>query len=436
MELTEDCVAEPAAAVASPAPALAAPVSAKRSWSRLLPEPGAQRAIALATFVNTFGSGMFMTSSTLYFTQMVGLSTANYALGLFVGSMVGLVASLVIGRVADRVGARETQIAVMLSGAAGMSCFMFVSVFWQFMLVASLMGLVYAATTSSQAPLIRGFGGAQPAVYRAYLRSVTNLAMALGALGAGVAIEIGSRSAYLTMIGGRAAAFAGCALVLTRVPHLAPVRGAALTGRWQAMRDRPYLVATGLNACMSLHFAVPTVLLPLWIVEDTHAPRWMVSGVFVLNTVIVVCLQVRVSRGVEDHRSASRRMLWAGLAIAAGLTLTGAAAGVPAWVAVALLLAGTAVYTIGELWHAAASMEYSFGLAAPHLQGQYSGVFGIGTGVAQALAPSVVGVLPLRLGTPGLILLGLLFLGVGAVSRPLLSLALRHVDPAKGAVAP
>jgi dipeptide/tripeptide permease len=117
-------------------------------------------------------------------------------------------------------------------------------------------------------------------------------------------------------------------------------------------------------------------------------------------------------------------MLWAGLAIAGGLALLASAAGPPSGVAVALVLAGIVVYTLGELWHAAASMEYQFGLAPAEAQGQYSGVFGLGQGLAQALAPAIVGV-GLSLGVPGLIGLGLAFLAVGALTRPLLSLVLR-----------
>src|ERR1700759_1048909 len=82
----------------------------------LLPETSAQRAISLATFVNTFGSGVYMTISALFFTQIVGVSTAQYGAGLFVSAMLGLAAGLIAGRVADRVGAREAQIVVKLIG--------------------------------------------------------------------------------------------------------------------------------------------------------------------------------------------------------------------------------------------------------------------------------------------------------------------------------
>ena len=393
--------------------------------ARLLPETGPQRAISLATFVNTFGSGIFLTVSALYFTQIVHLSTALYAAGLFIGSIVGLLVGLVAGQVADRVGARETQMAVKLSGAVGMTCYLFVTDFWQFLAVSAVVGIATGAHGPCQSPLIRAYGGENPVRFRAYQRSLTNLAIAFGVLVAGVAIAVGTPFAYQVVLAVRAGAYVVCVLALTRVPHLAPTSRGTLDRRWMALRDVPYLAATTLNSLMSIHFVVPSLLLPLWVAGQTNAPRAVVSAALILNTAIVVCLQVRASKGVDDPASAGTRMLWAGLAVAAGLTLLALAHGPSLVVATALVLIGVAVYTLGELWHAAAAMEYEYGLAAAHAQGQYSGVFALGQGLAQALAPIVVGTVGLGHGVPGLLALGGGFLVVGAVNRPLLRAVLR-----------
>jgi len=51
-------------------------------------------------------------------------------------------------------------------------------------------------------------------------------------------------------------------------------------------------------------------------------------------------------------------------------------------------------------------------------------VFGLGQGLAQAVAPAIVGV-SIGFGVQGVIGLGLVFLVVGALSGPLLSVVLR-----------
>ncbi|MFJ1753532.1 MFS transporter [Kitasatospora sp. NPDC088134] len=423
MGLTGNAPAVEGPAVGAPRP--------RSPLARLLPETAEQRALAAGSFVNSLGAGMFMTSSVLYFTRIVGLPMAEVATGLFCGAMAGLAAGLVAGRIADRWGAKETQIGVMLIGAATVACYLAVRTFWPYLLVSVLLGVVFAAAKSSQAPLVRHFGGDNPTVFRAYLRSSTNLAIALGALIAGVGIQLDSAPAYLCLVGGRAVGFAGSALALLRLPRPAPLPPPGDgRRRWGALRDRPYLTATVLNSLMALHYAVPTFLLPLWIVDHTAAPRWMVSGALLLNTVLVIGLQVRVSRGVDDTGAAGLRMRYAGAAVLVGLVMMAAASGRSTWVAVALLLAAVAVYTFGELWHAAASMEYSFGLAAPHAQGEYSGVFGLGAGVAEALAPAVIGALALTWGPPGFLALGLGFLVVGASCRPLIDHSLRKAAEA------
>lgn len=407
----------------------------KRSLSaRLLPETGPQRAISLATFVNTFGSGLFLTVGALYFTRIVHLSTQRYAIGLLVGSLVGLLVGLVAGRVADRVGARETQMVVKLTGAVGMVGYLFVSNFWQFVVVSAVVGIATGAHAPCQSPLIRAYGGDNPVRFRAYQRSLTNLAIALGVLVAGIAIAVGSPLAYQVVLGIRAGAYVACVLALLRVPRVTPTHRGTLDRRWMALRDYPYLAATMLNSLMSIHFVVPGLLLPLWIANETHAPASIVSVGLILNTVIVVCLQVRASRGVDDPRSAGTRMLWAGFAVAAGLGLLALAHGPSAVLATVLILVGVGVYTFGELWHAAAAMEYEFGLAAPHAQGQYSGVFALGQGLAQAVAPVIVGAISLGHGVPGLLVLGLGFLVVGAANRPLLAMALRSRAGAIGVI--
>jgi len=403
--------------------------------ARLLPERGPQRRLTLATFANSFGGGMFVTCSALYFTTVLGFSADQVAFGLFLGASIGLVAGVFGGRLADRWGARETHVAVMLFGGLSMAFNLVIRSQWQYNLVCVAIGLVYAADKASKAPMIRAFGGADPTGYRAYLRSVINLALALGAATAGVGMAIGSPLAYRCLIAGRIVAFIGCALVESGLPRVS-TPNAELVDRWAAFRDRPYLTATVLNSVMSLHAAMPTFLLPLWVAEYTHAPRWTVSGLLVLNTLLIVFLQVPVSRGVEGHRAAGRRMSWAGAALLAGFGLMALAEGRGTVVATAVLAGGMAVYTLGELWHAAASMEWSFGLAPANAQGQFAGVFGLGGGFAEAVGPAVLSVLVLGLGRLGWLLLGAGLLAVGAASPPLVAWAGRSGVPAGSAVEP
>lgn len=73
------------------------------------PPPGPIRILAAATFVNMVGSGFYLTSSLLFFTRVVGLTTNQVGFGLAVAALTGIACGVPLGHVADRVGpARRT----------------------------------------------------------------------------------------------------------------------------------------------------------------------------------------------------------------------------------------------------------------------------------------------------------------------------------------
>jgi dipeptide/tripeptide permease len=203
---------------------------------------------------------------------------------------------------------------------------------------------------------------------------------------------------------------------MLRIPRVRPLPAPAGRRSWIALRDRPYVAITSLNGVMYVHGMVLTYALPLWIVEHTTAPRWMVSSLVVLNTALVVVAQVRASRGVDNAVAAGRAMRRAGVAFFIGVGLMGLATGVSRPLAVAFLFVGVAIYTAGEIWQSAGSSELMYGMAPPALQGQYVGVFTLGQGTANAVAPAIVGLACLGLGRLGWLLVAtaLLLAGLAA----------------------
>ncbi|GAA2383348.1 MFS transporter [Catellatospora methionotrophica] len=396
----------------------AAPVP-NRSWPverGLIPARGPQRVIALATFVNMVGTGVFMTSAALFFTRSVGLPLTKVALGMGAAALVGMLAGMPVGHLADRRGPREIYLITLIVRAVSMASLVFVHTFWLFVVVVCLTQLANSAGGAARGPLVRGFGGTNLTEFRSYLRSVANLAGCCGALAAGMAVQLDTRGAYLALVLGNALSFVACAAVITRLPALPPVPAPAEAGRWVVLRDRPYLVVTALDAVMSIQGQVLVFALPLWITLHTDAPRWFIGVAVAVNTALVAALQVRASRGIDTGLAAGRALRRSGLAFLVGMALMAATAGLPGWVAVALLTVGIAAHTVGELWHAAASLELQFRLAPAHAQGQYTGVSGFGTGLANVVAPTVLGLLCVTWGAPGWLLMGAVFVVVGLLS--------------------
>lgn len=228
----------------------------------LLPETAPQRVLAGSNFACTLGSGLYLTAGVLYFTQAVHLPASQVGLGLGVAGLGSLVIGIAAGRLADVRGARRVHALTLLVRALATAGFVLVHGFWPFVLAVGVATGAQAAGLAARSPLIRHYGGARPQQFRAYLRAVTNIGVALGALLAGWAVQVGTETAYHLMVLGIGISCVASALVLVGLPPVAP--GPAAGGpRWNALRDRPYLLVTLLDGIMAVQFKVLTVALPL-----------------------------------------------------------------------------------------------------------------------------------------------------------------------------
>ncbi|WP_067140648.1 MFS transporter [Microtetraspora malaysiensis] len=400
---------------------------------RILPPQGPPRLLALAQLAGAVGDGAFIVCSALFFTRIVGLSPTQVGFGLTLGWGVGSVAGIPLGHLADRRGPRGTAILLAVATAAAIGSFLLVRSPWAFTVAACLYASCQSGLTAARQALLAGLVDRERRTeIRAYLQSTVNGGLALGAALGGVALQLDTREAYLTIFTMDAASFLAAALVLRRLPAVAvpaaPAPGTAPVvaagPKLAVLRDRPYALVTFLNMIMMLYMPLLSLVLPLWIVGHTAAPHWTVSALLVVNTASVVLFQVRVARGVTGLRTASRFVRRSGVVMLAAcavfaLSATGASAtGASAWTAVAVLLAGAALQAIGEMTLSAGAWEIGFGLAPSDKQGQYQGFFGSGAAIARMLGPLLLTTLVMGHGTPGWLLLGGLFLAAGAAMGP------------------
>ncbi|MFD8783406.1 MFS transporter [Kitasatospora sp. NPDC059599] len=389
---------------------------ARRSWPvrrGLLLESGPQRKLALAGFVNQLGTAAFLATVPLYAHQVIQLSIGQVGLGLGAAGVVGLIAGIPVGHLADRRGPRDIFVITLLIQTLSMLSLLFAHSFLAFTLAVAVTDLAGSSGGAARGPLIRRFGGDEVPKFRSYLRSVAMLAGTFGAMAAGAVVQIDSDFAYRVLILGNALTFVGSAAVLVGLPKLDPLASPREEGRWIALKDKPYMAFVVLDGIMWIHNEVLSFALPLWVVLHTDAPRWFVGPAIAVNTVMVVFLQIRTSRGVKGGTAAGRATRRAGLAFMIGMAVIATASGVPGCAAVAIMTAGVAIHTVGSLWHAAGSLELRFRLAPAHAQGQYSGLFGMGMGLCYTVAPSLLGLLCVTWGTPGWLVMGGVFVAAG-----------------------
>ncbi|MGV9211807.1 MFS transporter [Micromonospora sp. RB23] len=386
---------------------------------RLLPPPGPARILTLATLVRTIGRGLWLVASALFLTRSVGLSATQVGVGLTISALVGVLVSTPSGYLADRVGPRGAQVGGLIAAAVLTAGLVTVRSFPTFVLVGAATALADAVERGARGALIAGAVPADQRVHtRAYLRATTNVGISVGAVLGGFAIAADTRAGYLTLILTTAAASLAAAAISVRLPSVAPIPAPARGPRLVALRDRPFLAFTLLDGLMSMHFSLLTLALPLWIAGHTTAPVWMISVLTLVNTVLVVLLQVRAARSAVTLPGAARASRRAGVVIALACVLFAASGALPTPGAIGLLCVGSLAHVIGELWHSAAGWGISFGLAPADAHGQYQGTYGMGYELGKMLAPVVVTSLALGWGVPGWLVLGGLFLLLGALVPP------------------
>jgi hypothetical protein len=391
-----------------------------RALSYLVPEPGPRRVYALSVLIGTIGFGLITTAMTLYATRVVHLSAERAGLGLTIAGLVGLLSAVPIGALADRRGPRNTVRTAMLVQCLAAVCYLFVHSFGVFVLVSTADMLALNANMAADGALLRRVGGENASGYRANTQAIANLGISLGVLGCGIAVELDTADAYRSLFVGNAVAIFAAWAVLRRLPRYEPLPKPPSGPRWGALSDGPFVAYTAMGGAMFIQFFVTSLLLPLWVVDHTRAPRWSIALFVVINTVLVVIGQMRIGERVKTLQQGGVAMRRAGVIFMISCAAMGFADGLPGWAALLLLVAAVALHTYGELWHTAASYALDFGLAPEHAQGEYQGLAGMGLGAGQAAAPILLIGVCLSFGRAGFMGLGICF-GLLGLAGPALA---------------
>jgi MFS family permease len=378
-----------------------------------IPEPGPRRPYALATLVNTFGSGLMLVALPLYVNRFVGLSAGQIGLGLTIALTITLLWGLPIGDMADRRGPLKVVKAGLLLQFAATVAFVFINNFTTFVIVATVNTLAARAIMSSEGALLRRLAGEEAAGYRSLVYAITNIGFSAGVAFSSISIQIDTRTAYHALILINALTFVAAWAILRTLPHYEPLPKPKREPRWGVLRDRAFVAFSVLAAILALQFYVLTLLLPLWVINYTDAPRWCIPLSLFVNTIMVVLVQVRIGSRIKtiiDGGFAWRR---AGVFFLLSCAAIGFAAGMPAWAALLLVVAGVVLHTFGEIFHIAGGFALGLGLPPAHAQGQYDGFLSIIGGIGAAAAPVLLLGPVMSFGKAGMVTLGVVLVLTG-----------------------
>lgn len=400
------------------------------------------RIMLFAQLLDRTGTGVWGASSVLYFTFVIGLDTGRIGLLLAAAAVAGIAGSPLAGHLAGRFPVRSLLIGCHLLRLGTLGALLAVT---RFDVLLPLVAVTYLGDRAAKALemlFATRVAGERRATYQALSRSTANAGYAVGAGIAAAGLAMGTREAYQVLILANALSFLAAAALVwrTREPRAegrvaagAGERARCRTGAPSPWRDRGYLRFVLLDIPMNLDGSILAVGLPLWLVTHTDAPHALIPAFLVINTVLVVVLQLRVSARYEQPRQAAAAVSAYGLTMLACCTLLALTAGAGAVAASVALLAAAVLVTAAELLRSVSSWELAVSLAPEEARASYLGVAGMAQSVQKSAGPLLLTGAVMTAGPVGWIVLGAGIAGLSVVQR---RSAVRRLDSVLAPAAP
>ncbi|MFE2916625.1 MFS transporter [Kitasatospora indigofera] len=407
---------QPAEAAAGP------PATAAARWRvRLgLPELTGQGRVVAATVLDAFGVGMFVPLSFLFFVLTTDLTVAQVGLGSAVATALSLPVAPVAGSVVDRWGPRTSLIANNLLVAAGYLCYLLVdslpALIGSMLLVLCAERLYFAAWPAFVADLAEG---AELDRWYAFTTAGTNASVGIGGAAGGLLLGSGwSGAAVSVVVVNAATSLVAAVLLMTpgRVRPAAtprppgppppssaaapdpagPVDRAAPAGTWAGwrtlFRDRVLLILMAAQAAFAFGWLIPTVVLPVYLVEVDGMPAWLPSTALTVNAVTIVVTQSLVTARVVRYPR-TRVVSWAAVLMLGSIGLLAVGAAGHGIGTVVVVYAAVLLFTAGQILAGPATTAISATAAPAEARGRYLSVFNLTWALSAIVGPLLVGAL-------------------------------------------
>jgi len=350
--------------------------------------------LALATFIDWSGTGVWLTTSTVLMVRVVHLSPTQVGFGLTAGGMLGLAAVWPVTTATRRW--RVRRVAMTLHVLRGLFFLSFLAVHSApaYYLAAALVAIVdRPATSVNQILVSRCVPDEQRTAALAVMHVASNAGMMIGALFASAALLLPSRASLDIVVTANSLSFLVAAWQVGRAASgqeaaVAASRGSAPAARagwlnWQ------FLSVTFGCAALALLFPLFNVEIPLWLTTRTKVPAVTVSALYMLNTVLVVAFQARLTRWTTGIRSGVRAGAVAGVCIICCCGLLAALPSLVTWAATGGFVLAALLLTLGEMNQGSAAWTLSFGLSPPEDTTRSLALFNTGQAAAFVLGPAL-----------------------------------------------
>jgi MFS family permease len=400
------------------------------------PSPLAGR-LAAQSLLFALGEGTFMTGSAVFFTQIVGLTAAQVGLGLTIAGAASFVAAWPMGKVVDRFGPKRCWAISGVGQASLFTLWPFIDSFGGYVAMAVAMEVVgslgqaaYGAYTIDVLP------PEERVLSRAYMYSALNVGFTLGSLLGGIALAFDSNTVLQGLPWFTTVAFLVNAAAILRLPN-APhddrtpeERKVKLPGPGP-MRNPGWLTSTFFVGVLWTNQVLLNIVIPLWLVQETDAPRVLLAFLFGTNTVMCIFLPMAAARGVKDVGTALRAIRISAVFFVGSCLITLYTHDTVGWVTIALVWLGHVTVTGAELFLSAASWSFEAELMDPRRRGEYSGAAELSGTLGRVWAPALYTFLAMTWGAGGWLVIAAIIVvatvGLHASARRAQAFLVEHV---------
>ncbi|KRB80251.1 hypothetical protein ASE01_01805 [Nocardioides sp. Root190] len=406
------------------------------------------RRLSAQSVLSAFGDGVFLTGSAVFFTQIVDLSAAQVGLGLSIAGAVTFVFAVPLGKLSDRFGAKRIWALASLVEALLYLAWLAVGGFGTFVAMLIVLELVATASRAARnAYRFDVFPREERVASNAYFRAARNVGYTFGALLAGIALATNDDDVIRAVPLITAALLVLNAHLVSRLPSVlhhteeAPLEAVLDTvldtvldsgdgsgvDRRAALRNRGYIAMSVFGGILGTHQVLLNVVIPLWLVEETDAPRVLLAWLFGTNTLMAVLLQVAAARGittVADSLRAQRRGAVFFMASCGIVLITHDTIG---WITIVLVWVGHVTVTGAELFQSAGEWGLQAELSDPARRGEYQGVSQLGYTLGTVWAPAAYTFLAMEWGAQGWLVIAAIVLVAAVLIHPSARAAERHL---------
>ena len=355
--------------------------------------PRAVQLLQAGGLMNAFGNGLVLPFLLIYLHNERGIGLGVAGLVLATNAGVSLIAGPVGGALVDRVGGKATLTAALGFLTVGFLGYAFVESPWHGFLASAITGVGNGLFWPAQSTLLAGLTTrAQRSATFAMQRVVMNLGIGLGGVAGGFIAAESFRALFVL----DALTFVAYAVVLgvfVDDPVHSEPRAERAGSYRTVLRHKVFMALMVVNALYIGAGMAQLEILPAFAKNEAGVSERGIGWLFFINTVVIVLLQLPITRLAEGRRRIPILALIGVVSAAAWLVVPASGLWVSGAAAFGLLAIAVSVFALGECLHGAVQPTLVVDLADPRLIGRYMAISALSWQVGFMIGPAAGGVL-------------------------------------------